>query len=159
MRPWRACDIEGGLLIFLYFFVIILLITLNNIRRANMNDINQIEKRRDAILKQMQGIRSMERGSITEQYLKVPHKGKKEPVLRGPYYMLSRREGKKTVGYRLKTPIELERARRDVEAHKEFKKLCREFEELTERLGKLNRASGDDEIKKGLRSPSRRTPK
>jgi cell fate (sporulation/competence/biofilm development) regulator YlbF (YheA/YmcA/DUF963 family) len=64
------------------------------------------------------------------------------------------------VGYRLKTPKELERARRDVEAHKEFKKLCREFEELTEQLGKLSRASGDDdEVKKGLRSPSRKTPK
>ena len=125
-----------------------------------MNDIKQIEKRRDAILKQMRGIRSMERGSITEQYLKVPHKGKRDPVLRGPYYVLSRRKGKKTVGYRVKTPKELERARRDVEAHKEFKKFCREFEELTEQLGRLSRGEGvEGKGKKGLKSPSRKTPK
>ncbi len=125
-----------------------------------MNDIKQVEKRRDAILEQMRGIRSMERGSITEQYLKVPHKGKRDPVLRGPYYVLSRREGKRTVGYRLKTPKELERARRDVEAHKEFRKLSRHFEELTEQLGGLSRGQGiEEKEKKGRKSPSRRTPK
>ena len=125
-----------------------------------METIKQIQARRDAILKQMQDIRSMERGSITEQYLKVPHKGKSTPVLRGPYYVISRSEGKRTVGYRLKTPEELERAQRDVEAHKEFKKLCREFEQLTEQLGKLERELDEaSEGKKGLRSPSRRTRK
>ena len=125
-----------------------------------MNEINQIKKRRDAILEQMQGIRSMERGSITEQYLKVAHKGKKEPVRKGPYYVLSRREGKKTVGYRLKTPEELARAQRDVETHKEFRKLCRQFEELTEQLGRLSRDEGvEGNEKKGRRSPSNRTPK
>jgi len=144
----------------LFFCAIILLIDINNKRRANMNEINKIEKRRDAILEQMQGIRSMERGSITEQYLKVAHKGKKEPVRKGPYYVFSRREGNKTVGYRLKTPEELTRARWDVEAHKEFRKLCRQFEELTEQLGRLSRDEGvEGKGKKKRRSPSNRTPK
>ena len=82
-----------------------------------MDTIKQVEAQREAVLKQMRAIRSMERGSITEQFLKVPHKGKKEPVLRGPYYVITRREGNKTVGYRLKAE-DLERARGDVEAHK-----------------------------------------
>jgi hypothetical protein len=37
----------------------------------------------------MRAIRSMKRAGINEQYLKVPHKGKAEPVLRGPYYVMT----------------------------------------------------------------------
>lgn len=122
-------------------------------------DIKQIEAQREGVLEQMRAIRSMERGSINKQFLKVPHKGKKEPVLRGPYYVITRREGKKTVGYRLKAE-ELERAQRDVEAHKKFLTLCREFERLTEELGRLERETGEvDTVKKGLKSRSRRTRK
>lgn len=125
-----------------------------------MATISEVEARRDAILEQMRAIRSMERGSITEQYLKVPHKGKKEPVLRGPYYVISRREGDRTVGYRLKSSEELERARRDVEAHKRFKELCQEFEQLTEHLGKLTRAQNEEaRVKKGRKLRSSRTRK
>lgn len=124
-----------------------------------MGTIQQVEGQRDAVLEQMRAIRSMERGSITKQFLKVPHKGKKEPVLRGPYYVMTRREGSKTVGYRLNAE-DLGRAQRDVEAHKEFLTLCRKFESLTEQLGRLERERGEaGVIKKGLKSPSRRTRK
>jgi hypothetical protein len=125
-----------------------------------MNAVQQIETRREAILGQMRAIRSMERGSINEQFLKVAHKGKKEPVLRGPYYVISRREGNKTVGYRLKTPRELARAREDVQRHKRFQELCQDFERLTEQLGRLERELTEaEEEKKGLKSRSKRTPK
>ena len=124
-----------------------------------MEKVKQVEAQREAVLKQMRAIRSMERGSITEQFLKVPHKGKKEPVLRGPYYVITRREGNKTVGYRLKAE-DLERARGDVEAHKKFLTLCREFERLTEELGRLERDTKEARrVKKGLKSRSRKTRK
>lgn len=113
-----------------------------------MKQIKEIEERREEILRQMRGIRSMERGTITEQYLKVWHQGKPEPVLRGPYYVLSRRGEKKTVGYRLTSAEELSRARADVEAHKRFLDLCREYEGLTERLGQLERSRGEAEAEK-----------
>lgn len=112
-----------------------------------MDTIDDVEKRREAVLSDMRGIRSLERGSITEQYLKVPQKGGK-PLLRGPYYLMSRREDERTVGYRLTTPADLERAKRDVEAHRRFSALCQEYERLTERLGKLERGTGDDGDKK-----------
>jgi len=119
-----------------------------------MSTIQEIEAQREAILDEMRRIRSMERGTINEHYVKVHHKGKKEPVARGPYYVISRREKNRTVGYHIKTKEELERARRDVEAHKRFVELCRQFEELTQRLGELERADNKDEAeKKRLRSP------
>lgn len=124
-----------------------------------MDKIKEIEKRRRVILREMGGIRSMRRGSVNEQFLKVPHKGKKEPVIRGPYYVFSRFEkGKGTKSYRLTSPEDVDQARDDVEAHKRFRELCREYEELTEELGRVERALGERSPEKKLRrSPSRRT--
>ena len=124
-----------------------------------MKTIQDIEARREAIFGEMRLIRSMERGSITEQYLKVPQRGKK-PALRGPYYLMSRKEGKRTAGYRLTTKEEVERARRDVAAYRRFTALCDEYERLTDQLGPLERFSGGaDAKKKPRRSPSSKTPK
>jgi hypothetical protein len=74
-------------------------------------------------------------------------------VLQGPYYILSRREGKKTASKRLKSPSELEQAQRDVAEYKRFMGLCHEFERLTARLGGLERGEEDwTQEKKPLRS-------
>ena len=125
-----------------------------------MDEIKEIEMRRDAVLKQMRAIRSLRRGTIAEQYLKVMHKGKKEPVERGPYYVFARWNGHKTVSKRLTSVGALESARSDVAAHKEFMELCKEFEQLTERLGELERQSDDVEaLKKTLKSLLRETRK
>jgi len=126
-----------------------------------MKRCEEIETRRREILKEMGGIRSMRRGRVDEQYLKVPHKGEKEPALRGPYYVFSRHEkGKGTRSQRLTTQEEVEQARRDVQAHKRFQELCREYEELTEELGRIERELGDSSPGKKLqRSQSRRTKK
>lgn len=48
-----------------------------------MHTMQEIESRGDAALREMRSIRSMKRGTINEQYLKVPQKDKK-PALRGP---------------------------------------------------------------------------
>jgi len=124
-----------------------------------MDRIKEIDKRRRQILREMEGIRSMRRGSVNEQFLRVPHKGKKEPVVRGPYYVFSRHEkGKGTRSYRLTSPEEVEQARRDVESHRRFRELCREYEELTQELGRMERELGESSPEKKLRrSRSRRT--
>ena len=116
-----------------------------------MNTVKEIDCKRKEILQQMGEMRSMRRGTINEQFFEVGQKGKREPVLRGPYYVLSRREGKKTVSKRLTSKEELERVRQDINAQKRFRKLCREFEELTERLGELER-----ELDEGSREKKRR---
>jgi len=101
-----------------------------------MKRIEEIEARRKEILKEMGGIKSMKRGSLTEQYLKVRHRGKKEPVLRGPYYVLSRHAKGRTVSCRVSLK-ELREVRAELSAGKRLRALCREYEELTEELGFL----------------------
>jgi len=112
-----------------------------------LTPMTELENQREAVLQQMRSIRSMKRGTINEQYLKVPQKGSK-PAMRGPYYVLSRREGNKTVSERLSTPAQIEEAKSDVAAHKKFTELCKEFEVLTERMGALQRKADDSEWKK-----------
>jgi hypothetical protein len=100
----------------------------------------------------------MERGSINEHYVRVKLRSQKEPILRGPYYVISRRGEKKTVGYHLKTPEALMGARRAVAAHHRFRELCREFEAVTEELGRrLVPAEDASPEKKRRRSRSSKT--
>jgi len=124
-----------------------------------MNDLKTIEARRDALLEQMRSIRSMKSGSITQQYLKVPQKGK-PAAQRGPYYVYCKSQKGRTISQRLKSAKEVKQAKEDVAAHKRFVALCKEFEELTEKLGELERRQQDGTPeKKRPRSPSNKTRK
>lgn len=117
-----------------------------------METAQQLETRRLEILEEIRSVRSMRRGTINEQYFLVRLKGKREISRRGPYYVLSRREGDKTVSQRLTTPEALEQARKDVEAYKRFQALCREFEQVTARLGEMERSMTQEKkrFKSGL---------
>ena len=119
---------------------------------------SEIENRRDSVLQEMSSIRSMKRGTINEQYMKVPQKGS-EPALRGPYQIISRREGNKTVSERLTTPAQLEQAKRDVAAHRKFVELCKNFELLTEKMVLIERQVEGPDKKKWLRRQSKPTGK
>ena len=124
-----------------------------------MKTVKEIENRREAILKEMSSIRSMKRGSISEQFLKVFHKATDEYVLRGPYYVLSRNESGKTASLRLTSPQRLQQAQADVAAYQHFKELCKEYEILTEKLGELERSSDNETEKKTQKLRSKRTRK
>lgn len=119
-----------------------------------MNFIPDIEQRRETILKEIGAMRSLCTASLSEQMLAVKHKGKKEPVMRGPYFVLSHRLDGKTRSRRVRKN-ELEQVKRDVGNHKRFVTLCKEFEELTERLGELERTQEADmeKLKKKPKSP------
>jgi len=122
-----------------------------------MDTVQQLESRRNAILEEMRSIRSMRRGTINEQYFKTRLKGRKGMVRQGPYYVLSKREGEKTVSRRLRV-VELEQAQKDVAEYKRFLGLCQEFERLTARLWELERGEpGLEQEKKRFRSLSNET--
>lgn len=122
-----------------------------------MDTVQELETRRNGILEEMRSIRSMRRGTINEQYFKTRLKGKKGMMHQGPYYVLSKREGKKTLSKRLRV-AELEKAQKEVAEYKRFLGLCQEFERLTARLGELERGEpGLEQEKKRFRSPSSET--
>jgi len=123
-----------------------------------METIPGLEARRNAILEEMRSIRSMRRGTVNEQYFKNRLKGRKGVAHQGPYYVLSKREGQKTVSRRLRSAGELEQTQKDVAEYKRFMGLCQEFERLTARLGELERGDqGLEQEKKRFRSPSSKT--
>ena len=125
-----------------------------------MEALTQIEQRRCEVLEQMAAIRSLERATLTEQMLAVKHKGKKSPVLRGPYYVLARWENGKTRSRRVRAG-ELQRVKRDVANHQRFLTLCEEFMDLTHRLGQLEweQADAHETLKKTPKSQSRKAGK
>ncbi|MFZ2053494.1 MAG: DUF6788 family protein [Candidatus Aminicenantales bacterium] len=122
-----------------------------------MDLLQQIEAQRLAILDSLKAIRSMRRGSITEQFFPVQRKGQKQAARRGPYYVFTRHRGSKTVSRRLTTAGALQEAREDVEAFKRFQTLCRDYERLTEKLGELERKT--EQEKKRSKSGSSKTEK
>jgi hypothetical protein len=116
----------------------ILLIYINNIMGGCvMTLFDDLNQQRELLIQKIKNIQFMRRGTININYQKVPQKGK-EPILRGPYYVLSWNEGGKTVGVRLK-PEELEQARSDVAAYKEFQTLTKEYVVVTEAITELVR--------------------
>ncbi len=121
-----------------------------------METARSLDEKRERVLEQMRALRSMRRGSVTEQYLKVPRKGKRKPVVRGPYWVHTWKEGGKTVGQRLSRE-EAAQVKKDVEAHKKFVALCKEFETLTMRLGDVEVEGALTPEKKRPRSRSSRT--
>ena len=122
-----------------------------------MDSIPQLEARRLAILDSIKAIRSMRRGSISEQFFPVFRSGQKLAARRGPYYVFTRHRGSRTVSRRLITPQALRQAREDVEAFNHFQALCREYEQLTEKLGEVER--GTEPEKKRSKSGLKKTGK
>jgi len=76
--------------------------------------------------------------------------------VRGPYWVHTWKEGGKTVGQRLSRE-EAAQVKKDVEAHKKFVALCKEFETLTMRLGDVEVEGALTPEKKRPRSRSSRT--
>jgi hypothetical protein len=123
-----------------------------------MKKIQKLEEKRGKIKKGLIEVGDMRRGSVTEQYLPVKHKGKKEPVLCGPYYVFSTKVGGKTVGQRLQIGSELEKVRREVGNFHRFQDLCKDLVEVNERICELRPSPKDEQrpLKKKLQRRSKK---
>lgn len=115
-----------------------------------MKILEILMKKRDEIFNEISLIKTMKRGTINEQYLKVPQKGS-EPILRGPYYVLSKSVSGKTKSQRIKSE-DLESTKKDIAEYNKFIKLTDEFIEVTEQITDITRSSEtEDKLKKNNR--------
>lgn len=113
-----------------------------------------LEQKRESLEKEIIKIGHMRRGSVSEQFVPVQHKGKKAPVLKGPYYVYTAKHKGKSVGKHLKVGPELEKYRREVNNYHRFQRLISEFVSVNEKICEMsplpygNDTSQQDEIKK-----------
>lgn len=127
-----------------------------------MDKIRELQSKRDKIKKELIKIGDMRRGSVTEQYLPVKHKGIDKPVLCGPYYVFTTKIEGKTVGRRLQVGPELKKIRQEVRNFHHFQKLCREIISVNEQICELRPLSSrmlEDkqvEVKKKLKRKYKR---
>jgi len=119
-----------------------------------MKKIEALEKKRESLEKEIIKIGHMRRGSVSEQFVPVKHKGKKAPVLRGPYYVYTAKHKGKSIGKHLKVGPELEKYRQEVNNYHRFQRLISEFVNVNEKICEMsplpykNDALEKDEIKK-----------
>src|SRR5438552_13366844 len=95
-----------------------------------------LEQHRQALLRQLSGLRELRRGSLTEQFLTVKHADCCS-VKRGPYPLLTRKETHKTVSVRLTDPALVPLYRRQIQAMREFETVVNQLVRVGEQIGDL----------------------
>ncbi len=95
-----------------------------------------LEQQRQGLLRRLSGFSELRRGSIAEQFLIVKHSDGSN-VKRGPYPLLTRKEGKKTVSRRLTDPALVPLYRRQIQAMREFETVVDQLVRVGEQLSDL----------------------
>jgi len=96
----------------------------------------KLELRRQDLLQQLAGFQQLRRGSITEQFLVLKRKDGSK-VKRGPYPLLTRKEGQKTISRRLSDPELVGLFRRQIQALRQFETVVAQLVRVGEQLGDL----------------------
>ena len=96
----------------------------------------KLEQQRQTLLQRLSGLPELRRGSLIEQFLPVKH-ADGSVVRRGPYPLLTRKEGTKTVSQRLKDPALVPLYRRQIQAMREFETVVDQLVRLGEQLSDL----------------------
>lgn len=122
-----------------------------------MKATEKLMARREAILEELAGIERMRRGSVTEQYVEtVRADGSKGR--RGPYFLYSFKEKKKTVSRRVTSRGLVPEYRAQIEAFRRFDELVRELTAIGEKLGDLSILQKSD-VKKTKNSRLKKKPR
>lgn len=127
-------------------------------------DFKTLLERQDTITQELSQIRFMQKGTISHQRVPSERRGAPAGAMRGPYPVLTWKEKGKTRSLRLKNNDEVTWAQQALNNHRRFVALCREYEELGERIACELRQSPTEtsmaeRIKKGLKSRSRKAGK
>lgn len=99
-------------------------------------DYPNLEHQRQVLLQQLSGLPQLRRGSLTEQFLLVKRRdGSKSKC--GPYPLLTRKVGKKTVSLRLSDPALVPVYRQQIQALRQFESVVDQLVRVGEQLSDL----------------------
>jgi hypothetical protein len=100
------------------------------------SNYSNLEQQRQGLLRQLADLRELRRGSLTEQFLTVKHADGSK-VRRGPYPLLTRKQGPKTVSLRLSDPALVPVYRHQIQTMREFERVVDQLIHVGEELGDL----------------------
>ena len=131
--------------------------------KRTLSDYPNLQQQRQRLLQQLSGLQELRRGSLTEQFLTVKRKDGSR-VKRGPYPLLTRKQGQKTVSLRLTDPALVPLYRQQIQAMRQFETVVDGLVQVGEQLSDLavaevvqKKTSGGTGTSRGGASP-RRSP-
>lgn len=101
-----------------------------------LSDYPNLQQQRQRLLQQLSGLQELRRGSLTEQFLTVKRKDGSR-VKRGPYPLLTRKQGQKTVSLRLTDPALVPLYRQQIQAMRQFETVVDGLVQVGEQLSDL----------------------
>ena len=104
--------------------------------RRTSADYPSLQHQHQQLLQQLSGLQELRRGSLTEQFLMVKRKDGSR-VKRGPYPLLTRKQGQKTISRRLTDPALLPLYRRQIQAMRQFEGVVEGLVRVGEQLSDL----------------------
>ncbi len=99
-------------------------------------DYSSLELQRQQLLQQLSSFQQLRRGSLTEQYLTLKRKDGSK-VKRGPYPLLTRKQGQKTVSLRVSDPQLVPIYRQQIQAMRQFENVVGRLVRVGEQLSDL----------------------
>jgi len=100
------------------------------------SNYSNLERRRHALLEQLAGLRALRRGSLSEQFLQVKQ-ADGSLIKRGPYPLLTRKQGGKTLSVRLTDPALVPLYRQQIQALRQFETVVDQLVGVGEELSDL----------------------
>jgi len=113
----------------------------------------QIQQQQDSLLEEMGRIRMMRRGTVSRQQYLERCARKEGKGASGPYFMWQGYRGGKHFSQRMSAG-EAQRMQQEIEAHRQFERLCAEYVKLGETLAECYAArmgASEQAQKKGLK--------
>ena len=99
-------------------------------------DYPNLEQQRQALLQQLSSLPQVRRGSLVEQFFHVKRRDGSQ-VKRGPYPLLTRKDGHKTVSLRLTDPALVPLYRQQIQAMRQFETVVDRLVSVGEQLSDL----------------------
>ncbi len=121
-----------------------------------LSDYPNLQHQRQHLLQQLSGLQELRRGSLTEQFLLVKRKDGSR-VKRGPYPLLTRKHGQKTISRRLTDPNLVPLYRRQIQALRQFESVVDGLVRVGEQLSDLAVAEVGQKKTPGGTGTSRRS--